>query len=321
MTSPSENHNLAIIPYEYPDSPFILPDIMLIDSFGVTHLAYTLMVDASIQGEKYSQRLNSHYDDTPLVKMIPKKLHCRLHRVSGKYPPFAPSVAIPAKVTRAVYHGIKSKFIPHENPIDILDDIVETKKDKKRKRSASTGSFKKQDTASTLIKKSSHTVDSVDDMVITAEIVRRGLWHFRKERWNALFLQGNRRRKMGKKETREFYINVVGSVSSITSKALLTTKNEEIAALRASHSNAMDQLHINYGLEHAGLVEENAKLKEELSKAQPTLETERSSNSAHLKSFVAMFAKVLRPHLFVCHLLCRYASPCCVMCFEILLKL
>jgi len=36
MTSPSENLNLAIIPFENHESPFILPDILLIDSFGNT---------------------------------------------------------------------------------------------------------------------------------------------------------------------------------------------------------------------------------------------------------------------------------------------
>ncbi|KAH0765048.1 hypothetical protein KY285_000919 [Solanum tuberosum] len=74
-------------------------------------------------------------------------------------------------------------------------------------------------------------------------------------------------------------------------KALLTTKNEEIDALRVAHSATMDQLHISYGLEHAGLVEENSRLKEELAKTQAALETERSSNSAHLKNLVNLFAK------------------------------
>ncbi|KAH0703070.1 hypothetical protein KY290_018392 [Solanum tuberosum] len=35
--------------------------------------------------------------------------------------------------------------------------------------------------------------------------------------WTTLVLQGNRRREMDRKSTREFYINVVGSVSSISS--------------------------------------------------------------------------------------------------------
>uniref|UniRef100_M1DL05 Uncharacterized protein n=1 Tax=Solanum tuberosum TaxID=4113 RepID=M1DL05_SOLTU len=66
---------------------------------------------------------------------------------------------------------------------------------------------------------------------------------------------------------------------------------EEIAALKVSHSAAMDQLHISYGLENAGLVEENSRLKEEIATTQATLETERTSNSAHLKYIVDLLAK------------------------------
>ncbi|KAG5589643.1 hypothetical protein H5410_040157, partial [Solanum commersonii] len=47
-------------------------------------------------------------------------------------------------------------------------------------------------------------------------------------------------------------------------RAQLTLKDEKITALRVSHNVAMDQLHVSYGLEHARLVEENAKLKEDL---------------------------------------------------------
>ncbi|KAH0688871.1 hypothetical protein KY289_016229 [Solanum tuberosum] len=68
-------------------------------------------------------------------------------------------------------------------------------------------------------------------------------------------------------------------------------EGEEIAALKVSHSAAMDQLHISYGLENAGLVEENSRLKEEIATTQATLETERTSNSAHLKYIVDLLAK------------------------------
>ncbi|KAH0644500.1 hypothetical protein KY284_032384 [Solanum tuberosum] len=50
-------------------------------------------------------------------------------------------------------------------------------------------------------------------------------------------------------------------------RAQLTLKDEEITALRVSHNVAMDQLHVSYGLKHARLVEENAKLKEDLAKS------------------------------------------------------
>ncbi|KAG5614460.1 hypothetical protein H5410_014284 [Solanum commersonii] len=68
-------------------------------------------------------------------------------------------------------------------------------------------------------------------------------------------------------------------------------KGEEIAALKVSHSAAMDQLHISYGHENAGLVKENSKLKEELATTQATLKTERTSNSAYLKYIVDLLAK------------------------------
>ncbi|KAH0665955.1 hypothetical protein KY285_027161 [Solanum tuberosum] len=406
MTSPFENHNLAIISYEYQESPFILPDVMLIDSFGVTHLAYPLMEDASIQGEQRYQSLVDD-DDTLLVKLIPKQLR----RVSRKCPPSEPSVAILVQVTRAVQrdldavlltkstkksHGKKSKFIPQKNPIDVLDDVIVTKKDRKRKRIASIGHSKKHVTLSKSVQTSSHTDDSDSDIVVNVETRKARILAFKKrtvirgraQGWSALFLKGNRRRKMGRKETKEFYINTVGSASSITSKvggisftlttedgvvkrtwpplerlssaleishricvyddkdhglgygfwlgevfeyfhipvkdcqeqttkdvlgevdhvvipatsrgdnaplqrlkALLTTKNVEIDALKVSHSADIDQLHISYGLEHAGLVEENSRLKEELAKTQAALGTERTSNSAHLKNLVDMFSK------------------------------
>ncbi|KAH0636247.1 hypothetical protein KY290_036673 [Solanum tuberosum] len=73
------------------------------------------------------------------------------------------------------------------------------------------GSLKKQDTVSKLVKKSSHTNDSDDDMVVTAKTRKARILAFKKRK-------GNRRRKMRRKETREFYINVVGFSSSITSK-------------------------------------------------------------------------------------------------------
>ncbi|KAK4711663.1 hypothetical protein R3W88_006176 [Solanum pinnatisectum] len=307
MTSPSENHSLAIIPHEYPKSTFILPDVMLVDFFSVTHLAYPLMVDALIKGEEHSQRFNSHCegelklskeqvytthsddDNTSLVKMIPEQLRSQISKVTRA----AQCDLDAALLTRSTKesHGMKSKFIPPENSIDIRDDVVKPKKDKKRKRSASMGSFMKQENVSKLVKKSSHTDDYVDDVVVLAEL----LILLQAQGWNALFLQGNRRRKMGKKETREFYINAVGSTSSITSKSvipttsrganahvqhlnpLLTTKNEEIAAFRVTHSAVMDQLHLSYGFEHAGLLK--------------LMEIKRSSNSAHLKNLVDLFAK------------------------------
>ncbi|KAH0686776.1 hypothetical protein KY289_017556 [Solanum tuberosum] len=52
-----------------------------------------------------------------------------------------------------------------------------------------------------------------------------------------------------------------------------------------------DQLHIDYGLEHARLAEENSRLKEELEKTQAALNTERSSNSDCLKHLYEILTK------------------------------
>ncbi|KAH0712871.1 hypothetical protein KY290_008421 [Solanum tuberosum] len=72
-------------------------------------------------------------------------------------------------------------------------------------------------------------------------------------------------------------------------RAQLALKDEEIAALRASHSAAMDQLHISYGLEHASLVEENSNLKDELAKAATAFQNEKSTNTANLKDLFDLF--------------------------------
>ena len=48
-------------------------------------------------------------------------------------------------------------------------------------------------------------------------------------------------------------------------KVIPDEKYAEIAVICANHQDAMDQLHMNYGLKHAGLQKENAKLKAELS--------------------------------------------------------
>uniref|UniRef100_M1CUP0 Uncharacterized protein n=1 Tax=Solanum tuberosum TaxID=4113 RepID=M1CUP0_SOLTU len=72
-------------------------------------------------------------------------------------------------------------------------------------------------------------------------------------------------------------------------RAQITLKNEEIIALRVSHNAAMDQLHVSYGLEHDRLVEEIAKLKEDLAKYEAALEVEKSTNSENLKGLLDFF--------------------------------
>ncbi|KAG5596088.1 hypothetical protein H5410_037320 [Solanum commersonii] len=125
-----------------------------------------------------------------------------------------------------------------------------------------------------------------------------------------LFLQGNKRRKMVREETRPFYINASGSpilISSVVSRmpvflkadvisqilganaplqrlrSQLETNEKEIAALQLSDSAAKDKLHLTYKVEQAGLIEENSHLKAELLKSKATLETEQSMNSTDIK--------------------------------------
>ncbi|KAH0723184.1 hypothetical protein KY285_005772 [Solanum tuberosum] len=76
-------------------------------------------------------------------------------------------------------------------------------------------------------------------------------------------------------------------------RASLTTKNEEITALQVSHSAAIDKLHIDYGLKHDRLAEENSRLKEELAQTQAALNTERLSNSDRLKHLYELLTKDL----------------------------
>ncbi|KAH0672514.1 hypothetical protein KY290_024746 [Solanum tuberosum] len=126
---------------------------------------------------------------------------------------------------------VKRKSVPPSKPIEIDNDIVESKKSRKRKRNVSK------------TKDSGHIENGDSDLEIEIEKRRDRIKLFKKKSmirgrvitslggnemgellillkaqgWTALFLQGNRCRKMARKETREFYINVVGSVSSISS--------------------------------------------------------------------------------------------------------
>ncbi|KAH0748893.1 hypothetical protein KY290_028125 [Solanum tuberosum] len=138
MASPS-NLNLALIPFENPENLFELPAVMFIDPCGITHLAYPLMEEASIQGEMSNQSLGSDLgdetiahgegeqisskeqansscdddDDIPLVQLVSRRLRSQLSIISCR--PIAmilpdahesltsnPSVKAPVRVTRSV---------------------------------------------------------------------------------------------------------------------------------------------------------------------------------------------------------------------------
>ncbi|KAG5590667.1 hypothetical protein H5410_041181 [Solanum commersonii] len=73
--------------------------------------------------------------------------------------------------------------------------------------------------------------------------------------------------------------------------ASLTVKNEKITVLHGSHSAAIDKLHIDYGLKHARLAEENSRLTEELAQTQAALNTERLSNFDRLKQIYELLTK------------------------------
>ncbi|KAH0765041.1 hypothetical protein KY285_000912 [Solanum tuberosum] len=109
----------------------------------------------------------------------------------------------------------------------------------KEKRTAS----KEHVTVSKSVKKSKYTNDYDGDMVVSTETRKVRILAFKKRKvirgrvvtgigghemsellvllqaqgWATLFLQGNRRRKMGRKETKEFYTNAIGTASSISS--------------------------------------------------------------------------------------------------------
>ncbi|KAH0720797.1 hypothetical protein KY290_005779 [Solanum tuberosum] len=176
MASPS-NLNLALIPFENPKNLFELHVVMFIDPCGITHLAYPLMEEASIQGERRNPSLGSDLgdetiarsegeqisskeqahsscdddDDIPLVQLVSKRLRSRLHAHESLIS--NPSVKAPVRVTRSVQRTrdamllakstkitrpVQSKFVLPSNPIEIDDDdIIEPKKSRKRKRNTS----------------------------------------------------------------------------------------------------------------------------------------------------------------------------------------
>uniref|UniRef100_M1DNT3 Uncharacterized protein n=1 Tax=Solanum tuberosum TaxID=4113 RepID=M1DNT3_SOLTU len=56
MDFPS-NLNHAIIPFDNPESSFVVPDVLYIDSYRINHPAYPFMEEASTQGERSNESL------------------------------------------------------------------------------------------------------------------------------------------------------------------------------------------------------------------------------------------------------------------------
>ncbi|KAH0752264.1 hypothetical protein KY285_005412 [Solanum tuberosum] len=451
MASPS-NLKLALIPFENPENLFELPAVMFIDPCGITHLTYPFMKGASIQGESRNLSLGSDLGDDTIT------LNAHASLISN------PSVRAPVRVTRSVQrtrdamllakstkitHPVQSKFVLPSNPIEIDDDDIDPKKSGKRKRntskpnksgpkeiveidSARAQSFRRR----SVIRGRVITGFGGDEMSELLTLVQA-------QGWTELLSQGTLRRRMGREETREFYLNATGSDTSISStvcgvsftlnaeilssilgvpnngwghyvkvdkgamlplhrllfdvvhkivlprkqkrteanyldltlmelllskiqinlpalilshihglcvfdkkerglaygfwlgmvfehfrvpvkewqiqtikdvlgvvnhetipatkrganapmqrlRASLTAKTEEINALQVSHSVALDKLHIDYGLQHDRLAEENSRLKEELAQTQAALNTERLSNSDRLKHLYELLTK------------------------------
>ncbi|KAH0784238.1 hypothetical protein KY290_003836 [Solanum tuberosum] len=131
---------------------------------------------------------------------------------------------------------VKSKFVPPSNPIEIDDDIVESKKSRKRKRNAS----KTKESGP----KKTNEIDSARVLSFRRRSVIRGrvitgfgggeisklLGLLQSQGWTELLIQRNRRRRMGREDIREFYINATGSAASISSTVCCVsfTLNAEI---------------------------------------------------------------------------------------------
>ncbi|KAH0668572.1 hypothetical protein KY289_023065 [Solanum tuberosum] len=132
MVSPS-NLNLALIPFENPENLFELPVGMFIDPCGITHLAYPLIEEASIQGERRNQSLGSDFGDETIarseVHKYPQRNKLILLRTRD-----AMLLDKSTKKTRPV----QSKFVLPSNRIEIDDDdIIGPKKSRKQKRNTS----------------------------------------------------------------------------------------------------------------------------------------------------------------------------------------
>ncbi|KAH0728144.1 hypothetical protein KY284_004009 [Solanum tuberosum] len=138
--------------------------------------------------------------------------------------------------TRDAVLLVKSKFVPPSNPIEIDDDIVESKKSRNRKRNAS----KTKESGP----KETDEIDSARVLSFRRRSVIRGkvitgfgggemselLRLLQAQGWTELLIQRNCRRRMGREDTREFYINAIGSVAliSITVCCVSFTVNAEI---------------------------------------------------------------------------------------------
>ncbi|KAH0751777.1 hypothetical protein KY285_004925 [Solanum tuberosum] len=210
---------------------------------------------ARSEGEQISSKEQAHSscdddDDIPLVQLVSKRLRSQLSIISCR--PIAmilpdthdsltsnPSMKAPIRVTRSVHctrdamliakstnktRPVQRKFVLPSNPIEIDDDdIIEPKKSRKRKRNTS----KPEESGP----KEIGEIDSARALSFRRRSVIRGrvitgfggdgmselLALVQAQGWTELLSQGTLRRKMGREETREFYLNATGSAKSISS--------------------------------------------------------------------------------------------------------
>ncbi|KAG5576210.1 hypothetical protein H5410_056344 [Solanum commersonii] len=258
----------------------------LVSNSGENTAAYCKRKPKSSKGQVYTTY--SDKDNTALVKLIPKRLCSSLRRASGKpiaisvdrpqEDPFSkPSLVIMVQVTRSVQCDLdavlltkstkksrreKSMFVHPLNPVDIIDDTIEAKKDKKRKRNVSMGSSKEQ------------VQINLPQLILSH--IHRICVHDNKDHGLVYRLWLGEIFEYFQVPVKEWQVQTTKDVfGEVDHAAIPATSRGENAPM----------------LEHVGLVEENSRLKEELSKTQASLDTERSSNYAHLKHIVDLLAK------------------------------
>ncbi|KAG5632649.1 hypothetical protein H5410_004366 [Solanum commersonii] len=192
MASPS-NLNLALIPFENTENLFELPVVMFIDPCGITHLAYLFMEEASIQGERSNQSLGSDLGDETIA--------CDAHESLTSNP----SVKALVRVTQSIQR---------------TQDAMLLAKLTKKTRPVQKSGPKEIDEVDSARALSFRRISVIRSRVITGfggDEMHELLVLLQAKGWTELFSQGTLRRRMGREETREFYLNATGSDTSISS--------------------------------------------------------------------------------------------------------
>ncbi|KAG5577972.1 hypothetical protein H5410_058106 [Solanum commersonii] len=132
MDSPSPLHiELAIIPYQEIPNCYYPSAVLYVDTLGISHIAYPLSENGSIQGEQVSEQSMAKSkgeqsnmisdDDIPLTYFVPKQVRSRILKRFGKPVGIlmddrddtgqsTMSVSVPVKVTRTVKQSLEEGF-------------------------------------------------------------------------------------------------------------------------------------------------------------------------------------------------------------------